>query len=554
MTLATVGGLAVKAKLPANPNSDTLMTQNVSATNATYPILLCPTANATSNQGAKTGIFATGVKVNPSTGEIDSIGAISTHATFVRRNYQFEKGTNPTSTNYWTLRFTDKNGSDFAANTIGQLESNVSSTGIVSTYLYAVKNAVGAGTPNVSYIACRYDTANDLAYADAPTPPAGDDSTKIATTHFVKNELRTEVEHLSGGRCTVVYDDNGNPNYMVVIPRFRTEDLFGTDVYGTGDFDIFNVGGKTATEILLSQYCETNASGKACSLPRKNPWTNINFDNSLNACRAKGANWTLAANQLWVARILWVQKHKGDENRIWHGNTNYGRDYYDKKDTGTFVTATTELPGDTSISDPVTLTGSGPLTWYDDESSWGVADAAGNVLGWFSGVRIVAGGEIQIIPSESVLLHTADFGANSSLWKAILPDGSLVTPGTVGTIKVDGVAADTVSSWTNAGRFRFTTSVENPSVKGYFVCDFRNMSVKDSLSLPAILVRHGLYPYSGATNYLCSWYAVQTLRENLCIRGGDWRGANGPLHCTLSYPRTNSTRDVGFRSAFVSYS
>ena len=71
-TIATVGGTDITVTMPANPNTntDTLMTQNVSTGNATYPILLCPTANATANQGAKTGIFGSGVKVNPSTSEV----------------------------------------------------------------------------------------------------------------------------------------------------------------------------------------------------------------------------------------------------------------------------------------------------------------------------------------------------------------------------------------------------------------------------------------------------------------------------------------------------
>ena len=60
--------------LPADSNTDTLMAQNVSTTNATYPVLLCPTANATSNQGAKTGIFAKSVKINPSTNVISASG------------------------------------------------------------------------------------------------------------------------------------------------------------------------------------------------------------------------------------------------------------------------------------------------------------------------------------------------------------------------------------------------------------------------------------------------------------------------------------------------
>ena len=57
-----------------NTNTDTLMTQNVSTTNATYPVLLVATANATANQGAKTGIFAKSVKVNPSTNVISASG------------------------------------------------------------------------------------------------------------------------------------------------------------------------------------------------------------------------------------------------------------------------------------------------------------------------------------------------------------------------------------------------------------------------------------------------------------------------------------------------
>src|SRR5574344_166357 len=73
-TIGGVGGTNLTVKMPANPNTDTLMTQNVSTTAATYPILLCPTANATANQGAKSGLFASAVKVNPSTGMVTASG------------------------------------------------------------------------------------------------------------------------------------------------------------------------------------------------------------------------------------------------------------------------------------------------------------------------------------------------------------------------------------------------------------------------------------------------------------------------------------------------
>ena len=73
-TIGSVGGTNLTVNMPSNPNTDTQMTQNVSTTNATYPVLLCPTANATSNQGAKSGLFASVVKVNPSTGMVTASG------------------------------------------------------------------------------------------------------------------------------------------------------------------------------------------------------------------------------------------------------------------------------------------------------------------------------------------------------------------------------------------------------------------------------------------------------------------------------------------------
>jgi hypothetical protein len=56
--------------LPSDSNTDTLVTQNVSTANENHPILLSVTKDATTNQGAKTSIFASGVKVNPSTGTV----------------------------------------------------------------------------------------------------------------------------------------------------------------------------------------------------------------------------------------------------------------------------------------------------------------------------------------------------------------------------------------------------------------------------------------------------------------------------------------------------
>ena len=64
-----------------NTDTNTAMTQNVSTANASYPVLLTPAANATVNQGAKTGIFAAGVRVNPSTKSLETDGYIVCNST-----------------------------------------------------------------------------------------------------------------------------------------------------------------------------------------------------------------------------------------------------------------------------------------------------------------------------------------------------------------------------------------------------------------------------------------------------------------------------------------
>lgn len=65
----------LKTPVPANAkftDTNTLMTQNISTTDNSYPILACPTANATASQGAKSGIFSSKVVINPGKGTVAS--------------------------------------------------------------------------------------------------------------------------------------------------------------------------------------------------------------------------------------------------------------------------------------------------------------------------------------------------------------------------------------------------------------------------------------------------------------------------------------------------
>ena len=65
--------------LYGDTNTDTLMTQNVSTADATYPVLLVSTENASTNRGANTAIFGSGVKVNPATSTLSATNIQATN-------------------------------------------------------------------------------------------------------------------------------------------------------------------------------------------------------------------------------------------------------------------------------------------------------------------------------------------------------------------------------------------------------------------------------------------------------------------------------------------
>jgi len=75
-----------------------------------------------------------------------------------------------------------------------------------------------------------------------------------------KDLLRNIVETDSNGKNTVIYDDHGNPNVMVRIPKFNM-DSWGIDGL-SGVHPAFIVHGREIPEIYISKYnCTTEAAG-----------------------------------------------------------------------------------------------------------------------------------------------------------------------------------------------------------------------------------------------------------------------------------------------------
>ena len=79
---------------------------------------------------------------------------------------------------------------------------------------------------------------------------------------FIIDKDRKAIEHASGGKNTLVYDNAGNPSVMVVVPKFNLEDVDSTGTLGTGTHPAFIAHGKEVPEILISKYPNVIVSGK----------------------------------------------------------------------------------------------------------------------------------------------------------------------------------------------------------------------------------------------------------------------------------------------------
>lgn len=347
------------------------------------------------------------------------------------------------------------------------------------------------------------------------------------------DDFRLAVEALSGGKNTVKLDDLGMPSVMVPLPALTYADVM---TGGTADklpgFLIENAERK----MYVSKFLNIIVNNRAYSLPMKDPRASINFDAALAACRTKGEGWGLNTAGLWAAIMSWCYKN----NTIPRGNTNYGaaHDAAHEKGIGTHMADATRVGR--------TATGSGPATWYHDLTTTGIADLVGNVWEWTAGLRLV-NGEIQIIPYSDALKSSVNLGAASTDWKAIMPNGSLVAPGTAGTLKYDGETA--------GGGIRINTEIEFTTdamgVDKYTTKAFGSIAAKSGVSIPQIMYGLGLAPISGYS-YQGLMYLRNHEAERLPSRGGSFSSTSyaGLGALRLDDPRSNVSADIGFRSAF----
>ena len=142
------------------------------------------------------------------------------------------------------------------------------------------------------------------------------------------------------------------------------------------------------------------------------------------------------------------------------------------------------------------------------------------------------------------MLAETNMGAKSTEWKPNKSDGSLVDPGTEGTLKWDWVSSKI--QLTN-GTITYTTDQGNGG-------QYKDMTLASGLSAaPELAKALLLYPDEPGGDYGNDYHWMNTRGERLPLCGGGWdTGSNaGVFVVHLNHPRSRSSSYVGFRSAFV---
>lgn len=341
------------------------------------------------------------------------------------------------------------------------------------------------------------------------------------------DDLKLSIEALSGGKNTVLFDDLGMPSVMVPFPKLKMSDLIAGG--SENIHPAFSVDGVEKSVIYVSKYQNIVLNERGYSLPMRDPRASLNFDQAVTYCRNKGKGWSLTPYSLWSAIALWCRKN----GTMPRGNNNYGADhaYGHEKGVPTYYE---------SGKIARCATGSGPNTWNHNWMPDGIADLNGNVWEWCAGMRL-KDGEIQIIPYANCMAADASMGASSTLWKAIAADGTLVEPGTAGTLKYNYVS----------GHIQLTSGDITPE-DTWRGDTYQNMTLDSALTVPEIAKALLIYPDEPGGDYGGDGHYMNNSGERLPICGGSWYNTSsaGVFRVYLNYPRSDSGAGIGFRSAY----
>ena len=259
--------------------------------------------------------------------------------------------------------------------------------------------------------------------------------------------------------------------------------------------------------------------GRPYSLPFMPPAVNVDHDEAIRLCEAKGPGWHLITNDEWAA----LGHQSWENDTVPTGNTNSGKSHSHPEQKGTTY----------QNSYGKTLAGSGPIGWNHDRTAEGVADMVGNVWEHVGGVRFL-NGQVQIIPDNEAAAG-ADQSPDSKEWTAIYtPDGDPV--------------------YYNVKDGEIVLQPTAPKEKDYDGVPFCDLHERTDMEVPDKLIELGLYPAPDYESEEYFW--LDTDGERCVYRGGDWSiGSDaGVFSLSGGNSRSNSSTGIGFRSALVRYS
>lgn len=352
------------------------------------------------------------------------------------------------------------------------------------------------------------------------------DQKAASLTIIATDGYKRAIEHASGGRNTVVYDAQGNPNIMVVVPRFNYEDLNlpGLEL-GEGTATAFMTNGAPRSEILVGKYLASSAPGGCAVIGGVQPITSVSFDVAKSLCTAKGAGWHLLSVHEWAAIALWSLAN----GTVPRGNTNYGRSHENYRETAR--RSDNGIPGDTEGT-ARTDTGKGPETWNHDHGPWGIADLVGNVSEWTDQMK-VQDGRIIVTLDNNPDVAEANWTPQAAYFDCTTEAATVPMLNSKVNNRTGDLGDDANRGNTPNVEWRATT--------------------KDPSYVPNLLLRRLLIESASSADSAPGRLYMRNHGERFPLRGGLWSsGDSAGLGYLLLYnSRAISSGNLGFRPALL---
>lgn len=317
----------------------------------------------------------------------------------------------------------------------------------------------------------------------------------------------------------IVRDKNNNPNIMRRYEKCLHREV-DPSIEGDAVHPMFIIREKEVDAIYLPEYLSCMIDGIPYSLPMQAPATMMDFDSVVECHRRKGDGWHCMTAVEWqfIADLIRLRESAGAE--MLRGNTYFGCSHVMPMEHGI----------NKSENSAITLTGSGPESWFLYDNKEGIADFVGNVWKRIAGIRLV-NGRYQYIKDNDAAAPDCDLSMDSKEWLDVLIDGK--------PLKVSVEDGEITILATN-----------EETRKEYGGDEWQNVGI-DIDPIPDFVKALGIIParHEGNREY---FYADAEESECVPIRGGSCYGTSdgGSSALSLYGLRSDVGGNFGFFSAY----